>query len=217
MPESKAADEVLSTNEYTFEHYDDPRETRAWFERFLLEHNGRNWQQKLKFSVTDLLTGNFPKAPNGETTRIFWYRIKYKGVLVGYADAKIHPIFNGRKIISDVWIIPMFRKRGHFHASFPALVEYTDAVGVCIMMSKYRLYGRWFESFGFEWLSAFGVDPSDDPEQSPGFLVTRDAYKDIVRFMLKFADGYGYPSSGRGKIVFEEVRKELENEDTGRC
>jgi hypothetical protein len=194
-------------NDYTFEQYDDARETRAWYERFLREHNGSDWQRNLKFSVADLLTGNLPKAPNGETTRIFWYRMKYKGVLIGYADAKIHPIFNGRKVISDMWIIPEFRKQGHFHRSFTALVEYTNAVGVCIIMPKYRLYGGWFESFGFDWLSAYGADPREDPERSVMFLITRDAYKDVVRFMIKYMDGHGYPCTERGKRVFEEVRK----------
>jgi len=199
-------------NDYTFEQYDNPRETRAWYERFLREHNGRDWQQKLEFSVAYLLAGNFPKAANGETVRIFWYRIKYKGVLVGYADAKIQPIFNGRKVISDMWIAPKFRNQGHFHRSFSALVEYTNAVGICIVMRKYRLYGGWFESFGFDWMSAFGADPSEDPEKSVLYLITRDAYKDMVRFIIQYADGYGYPCNERARRVFEEVQKELENE-----
>lgn len=118
MPEPRSVDELQSMMaDYTFEQYDDPGETRQWFEKFLHEHNGSDWEEKLKFSISDMLEGNFPVAENGEKTRIFWYRIKYKDVLIGYADAKIHPIFNGRKVISDVWIIPKFRHRGHsiFH------------------------------------------------------------------------------------------------------
>jgi hypothetical protein len=201
-------------SDYAFEQYDNARETRAWYERFLREHNGSNWQRELKFSVSDLLTGNLPKAPNGETVRIFWYRIKYKGVVVGYADAKIQPSFNGRKVISDMWIAPKFRKQGHLHRSFPALVKYTNAVGICIVMPKYRLYGDWFESFGFEWLCAFGANASEDPENCVMFLVTREAFKDMVRFIIKYADGHSYPDTERGKRLFEEVKMELANEHT---
>lgn len=200
-------------SDYTFEQYDNARETRVWFERFLREHNGSDWRRKLEFSVGDMLAGNLPKAPNGERPKIFWYRIKYKGVLVGYADAKVQPIFNGRKIISDMWIIPKFRNQGHLHGSFPVLVEHTNAVGICITRKKYELYGGWFESFGFDWSLAFGRDPIGDPENSTMFLITKDAYKDMVRFMIKYAGGYGCPSNERGKAVFEEVQRELENEN----
>lgn len=212
MLKGMSADAVRLMNDYTFEEYNNARETRAWYEKFLREHNGKDWRQKLEFSISDLVTGNLPKAPNGETVKIFWYRIKYRGVLVGYADAKIQPIFNGRKIISDMWIIPEFRKRGHFHVSFAALVAHIDAVGVCIMMPKYRLYGGWFELFGFDWMSAFGSHPSDDPEDMLVFLTTRDAYKDFARFMIKYVDDHPYPSSERGRVAYEEVRKELEAE-----
>jgi hypothetical protein len=203
-------------NDYTFEQYDNARETRAWLERFLREHNGSDWRRKLEFSVGDMLTGNLPKAINGETPRIFWYRIRYKGVLVGYADAKVQSIFNGRKVISDLWIIPRFRKQGHFHASFPGLVECTDAAGVCITRRRYELYGGWFESsFGFDWSLAWGRDPIGDPQNSTMYLVTKDAYKDMVRFMIRYAPpGYGVPSNERGRAVFEEVLRELENENT---
>jgi hypothetical protein len=201
-------------NDYTFEQYDNARETRAWYERFLYEHNGSDWQRKMKFPIADLLTGNTPTGPNGEKTTISWYRIKYQGVLIGYADAKVHPIFNGRNVISDMWIIPRFRKQGHFHCSFPALVKYTNAVGICIIWPKYRLYGSWFESFGFEWLTAFGTDTSDDPDNAVLFLVTRDAYKDMVRFMIRHGGGYGHPCTERGKILFEEIQRELGHENT---
>jgi hypothetical protein len=199
-------------NDYTFEQYDNARETRDWYERFLREHNGSDWRRKLTFSIADLLTGNLPKSSNGDATRIFWYRIKYKGVLVGYADAKIHAIFNGGKVISDVWIKPPFRKRGYLHGALPALVRYTDAVGICIMLKKYQLYSGWLESLGFDWLCE--ADLTDAPDNPLMFLVTRDAYKDMVRFMTKYADGIGYPRTERGRLVFEEVRKELENENT---
>lgn len=99
-----------------------------------------------------------------------------------------------------------------FHISFAALVEYLDAAGVYIMMQKYRLYGDWFELFGFEWLSAFDVSPLDDPEKLPVFLTTRDAYKDMIRFMLKYVAGVAFPSSERSRAVFEEVRRELADE-----
>lgn len=196
-------------NNYAFELYDDARETRAWYEKFLREHNGADWRRHLKVSLADLLAGNLPRAPNGETPKIFWYRIKYQGILVGYADAKIHPFLNGRKLISDMWIYPKFRHQGHFHGSFAALVEYTDAVGVCLLMRKLRLYGDWFELFGFDWVSALGADPSDDLDNSAVFLITRDAYKDMIRFMVKYAGGYGYPGTERAKAVFEEVQAEL--------
>ena len=201
-------------NEYTFEQYDNARETRAWYERFLYEHNGSDWQRKLQFSIADLLTGNTPKAPNGEKTIISWYRIKYQGVLIGYADAKIHPIFNGRYVISDIWMIPRFRKQGHFHCSFPGLVKYTNAVGVCIVSAKYRLYGSWFESFGFEWVIACGTDPIQDSTKSLLLVVTRDAYKDMVRFTIRHTGGFGNPCSERGRILLEEVQTELRNENT---
>jgi hypothetical protein len=201
-------------NDYTFEQYDDARETRGWYERFLREHNGKNWRRKLKVSLADILAGNLPKSAYGETPRICWYRIKYKGVLVGYADAKIQPFFNGRKVISDMWIAPKFRKQGHFHRSFCALVEYINAVGICIVMPKYHLYGWWFEALGFEWQCGFADDPSDDSGNSPMYLVTKDAYKDMVRFALKYAPGQGVPDTERGQKVFEEVQKELENKDT---
>lgn len=207
MLKVKAAE--ASRTDYAFEPYDDARETRAWYERFLREHNGKDWRRTLPFSLGDVLSGNLPKAPNGDTVKIFWYRIKYRGVLVGYADAKIQPIFNGRKIISDVWIIPEFRKRGHFHASFPALVDYTNAVGVCIVLRKYRLYGGWFESFGFDWMSAFGTEGGTDPHDPLLFLTTRDAYKDVLRFMIQYVEGHPPPPSERGRRAYEEVKREL--------
>lgn len=210
MPNTQSVDADRLTNDYTIEPYDDVRETRAWYERFLREHNGTDWRDKLPFPLTDILTGNLPKAPNGETVKIFWYRIRYRGALVGYADAKIQPIFNGRKIISDVWMIPTFRRRGHFHRSFPALVEHTNAVGVCLMMRNYHLYGGWYEGFGFDWLSGFGSKASDDPEDTLVFLTTRDAYKDVLRFMIRYVEGHPAPSSDRGKVAYDEVRRELE-------
>jgi ribosomal protein S18 acetylase RimI-like enzyme len=213
----KPGDEVMSMDDYTVEPYDDPRETREWFERFLSEHNGKDWRRTLGFSVADLLTGEFPKAANGETTRICWYRIKFKGVLVGYADTKVHPTFNGRHVISDVWIVPKFRHRGHFHGAFTALVECTNAVGVCILTEKYRSYGGWYESFGFEWALPAGHYRGNDLERSPLFVTTRDACKDMIRFLITYFDGYLLPSSDRGKMLFEEVRTELENERTRGC
>jgi hypothetical protein len=210
MQMDQSAGEGSSASDYTFEQYDNAAETRAWFEKFLLEYNGRDWRQKLPVSLSDLVTGNLPRGPNGETVEIFWYRVKYKGTLIGYADAKIHPTFNGRKVISDIWMVPKFRRRGHFHRSFPALVEYTKAVGVCLMLDKYRLYGGWFELLGFEWLCAFGINPGE--ENPVTFLVTRDAYKDVLRFMIKHAGGTVHPATGRGRLVFEEVVKELERE-----
>lgn len=75
-------------SDYTFEQYDNARETRVWLERFLREHNGSDWRRKLEFSVGDMLAGNLPKAPNGERPKISWYRIKYKGALVGYAGRR---------------------------------------------------------------------------------------------------------------------------------
>src|SRR5262249_23508103 len=139
----------------------------------------------------------------------------HKGVLVGYADAKIHPFFSGQKVISDIWILPWFRNRGHFHRSFLDLVKYTSAVGLYIVQPKYELYGGWFESLGFDWITAFKTDPSDDPANATLFLVTRDAYKDLVRFVIKYDIGaQGAPSSERGRVLFEEVQRELENENS---
>lgn len=210
MHTNTSADELQSANDYTFEQYHDVHETRAWFEKFLREHNGKDWQRKLPFSVSDIVTGNLPTGPNGEKVQIFWYRIKHKGVLIGYADAKIHPVFSGLTVISDVWIIPTFRKQGHFHRSFPALVEHTRAVGVCLMMNKYRLYGGWFESFGFEWLFAFGSDPTE--ENPITFLTTKEAYKTMIRFMIKHAGGQFCPATEKGRQALEEVTRELERE-----
>lgn len=215
MAKGTSADQATSANDYTFEQYDNPSESRTWLERFLHEHNGKDWRRKLEFSVADLVSGNLPKGPNGETIEIFWYRILYKGVSVGYLDAKIQPIFNGRKVISDVWILPRFRNRGHFHDSFPALVEHTQAAGVCLMLDKYRLYGSWFESFGYKWLCGVGTHPGSTPENSPLFLVTRDAYKDAVRFLIKHVGGSFYPGSDAAKVIHEEVRRELERNDAG--
>lgn len=203
-----------TVNDYTVEQYDNPRESRAWYEKFLREHNGRDWQRKLPCSVSDLVAGHLPRGPDGQTSRIFWYRIKYKGVLVGYADAKIHSVFNGSKIVSDVWILPKHRKQGHFHSSFPALVEYTNAVGICITMQRYRSYGGWFVPFGFEWLCAFGTAPSPDPENATVFLTTKDAYKDMLRWAIKYdTHGLSHPLTERGRMVFEEVKRELEQEN----
>jgi hypothetical protein len=210
MHTNTSANQVQSANDYTFEPYDSVRETRAWYEKFLREHNGRDWERKLPFSLTDMVTGNLPTGPNGEKVQIFWYRIKHKGVLIGYADAKIHPLFNGHTVISDVWIIPEFRHRGHFHRSFPALVEHTKAAGVCLLMNRYRLYGGWFESFGFEWLFAFGSDPAE--ENPLTFLTTKDAYKAMIRYLIKHAGGHFCPATEKGRKMLEEVTSELERE-----
>jgi len=199
-------------SDYTIEQYDNASETRAWFERFLREHNGSDWELTLPVPIEDFLTGNLPKAVNGEVPRIFWYRIKYKGVLVGYADAKIQPPFNGRRIISDVWILPKYRKRGHFHACFPALVEATNAVGICIMWRKYAQYGWWFELFGFGWTFEYDDGSSSDSKNPLMFQITRDAFKDLMRFLIKYMGVMGHMFTGSVRVVFEEVQKELKGE-----
>jgi hypothetical protein len=204
-------------NDYTFEEYDDPRETRAWYERFLREHNGGGWRRSLRLSIGDLLTGNFPKAANGESPRVYWYRIKFKGDLVGYADAKTQPCFNSEKVISDMWILPKFRKQGHFHGSFRALVEYSNAVGICIRVAKYRLYGGWFESFGFDWLTSVGDDPGDASENSAVYVVTRNAYKNMIRFLLRYRGDSDLTCTERGRLLLEEVQNELDKENACSC
>lgn len=210
MPTNPSAGATKPANDYTFEQYHDVHETRAWFEKFLREHNGKDWRRMLPVSLSDLVTGNLPTGPNGEKVQISWHRIKHNGMLIGYADAKIHPVFSGHTVISDVWIIPRFRHQGHFHRSFPGLVEHTQAAGVCLMMDKYRLYGGWFESFGFDWLFAFGTDP--DAENPITFLTTREAYKAMLRFMLKYRSGRFCPATDKGRRMLEEVTRELERE-----
>lgn len=78
------------------------------------------------------------------------------------------------------------------------------------MMDKYRLYGGWFESFGFDWLFAFGTDP--DAENPITFLTTREAYKAMLRFMLKYRSGRFCPATDKGRRMLEEVTRELERE-----
>jgi hypothetical protein len=129
--------------------------------------------------------------------------------VVGYADAKIHPPFNGRSIISDVWILPEFRRKGHFHACFPALVAATSAVGVCIMWKKYELYGWWFELFGFDWTFGYQEGATSDPQNPLMFQITRDAAKDFMRFVIKYMGGMSGSFTGRGRRLFEEVKREF--------
>ena len=188
-------------NNYTFEQYEDAAETRAWFVQFLEEHNGPDWEENLPFPLSDFVSRSTLPSLNGEPILISWYRIKCDSVLVGYADVKAYPLFNGRKVISDVWILPQFRNRGHYHRSFSALVNHTTAVAVCVSRETYRLYGEWYASFGFDHASALFV-----PE--PLFLTTKEAHRDMVRFLIKYVPGI-CPTSERSRAVFEDVKREL--------
>ena len=95
---------------------------------------------------------------------------------------------------------------------FPSLIERTEAVGVCLMMSKYYLYGDWYRSFGFDWLSAVGAGPSQNTDNPLVFLTTRDAYKDLLRFTIKHVKGNFCLDTERGQMVYEEVQRELAKE-----
>ena len=206
----------MTMDDYTFEQYEDARETRVWLERFLREHNGPHWRRKQRISIGDLLTGNFSPI-DGVKVKVIWYRIKFRGVLIGYADAKIQPYFAGRKIISDLWIYPKYRNSGHFHRAFPALVEYTAAAGICIARRKHDLYKHWYEWYGIEWVTQLGADPSDGAGDALLFVVTRAAHKDMIRFKIKQTGDYPRSDTERGRALIDEVLRELDNERTNGC
>ena len=131
---------------YTFETYKNAAESRHWLALFYKEHNGC-YKSALKVSqgLTHLIVD-----PQQQ-----WIRVKHDGLLIGYARVNHEDAPDVR--ISDVYVLPAHRHKGHFHRFFHNLVVYSRASGVSLILEKALRYWHFYSETAhfkyYRWLS----------------------------------------------------------------